>query len=494
MIFYDRDWNELGSKAPDNGKTDLADDIEASTGITRDFTSGARSIQTASISKRMSWAARRITSREEEIAYCLLGVFDISMPMLYGEGKRAFLRLQEEIMRASDDHNLFAWTDAQAMREHGLLADSPSAFLCSDKFVPFAADVASDRPPHPPVVTSRGLNIELGLLSRADRDQDPLSSLYVLAMLECGTEDDSLNHGYVGILLTRAQESPRHYTCVTCHKLLAMKEPPLTTTSIFVRQKTVHTERTPRPRHFIRPVRTRGAWGEDVLFLGDGQSRRCNSSGQWLALHALGSPTARYPNRSTDSSANTIALPKGPGLLAAYTILTHPRQGPRFVLLIGSDLAWELCFDVWEHVYPEGFVEIRELGDKHDAASAMPKQLREAYFPHILGTKNTRLPAFDVSVDKLESADGEKSSGSFPQARSFNSTLQASAQHTDHKQAQEAQHRHQPTEEVVLIQITWHDKERPEEIRPQSKPATEVPAKSHHRRWRLGSKEVLESS
>jgi hypothetical protein len=51
----------------------------------------------------MSWAARREISRVEDRAYCLIGIFGIPMPLLYGEGERAFVRLQEEIMKVSDD-------------------------------------------------------------------------------------------------------------------------------------------------------------------------------------------------------------------------------------------------------------------------------------------------------------------------------------------------------------------------------------------------------
>jgi hypothetical protein len=51
----------------------------------------------------------RETTREEDVAYCLLGIFDINMPLLYGEGGKAFKRLQEEITKQSTDQSLFAW-------------------------------------------------------------------------------------------------------------------------------------------------------------------------------------------------------------------------------------------------------------------------------------------------------------------------------------------------------------------------------------------------
>lgn len=57
----------------------------------------------------MSWAAHRKTTRLEDEAYCLLGIFSINMPTLYGEGRAAFRRLQEEIMQTSTDLSLLAW-------------------------------------------------------------------------------------------------------------------------------------------------------------------------------------------------------------------------------------------------------------------------------------------------------------------------------------------------------------------------------------------------
>jgi hypothetical protein len=66
-------------------------------------------LEHVSVAKRMCWASKRKTTGVEDIAYCLLGVFDINMPLLYGEGNKAFLRLQEEILKISSNHSLFAW-------------------------------------------------------------------------------------------------------------------------------------------------------------------------------------------------------------------------------------------------------------------------------------------------------------------------------------------------------------------------------------------------
>ena len=52
--------------------------------------------------ERMLWVADRDTTRKEDKAYSLLGIFDIYLPLIYGEGREnAFRRLREEIDRAS---------------------------------------------------------------------------------------------------------------------------------------------------------------------------------------------------------------------------------------------------------------------------------------------------------------------------------------------------------------------------------------------------------
>ncbi|KAI0503020.1 heterokaryon incompatibility protein-domain-containing protein [Xylaria bambusicola] len=66
-------------------------------------------IHAATVAEKLSWAATRETTRSEDIAYCLLGLCEVNMPLLYGEGSNAFLRLQEAIIRQKFDPTLFAW-------------------------------------------------------------------------------------------------------------------------------------------------------------------------------------------------------------------------------------------------------------------------------------------------------------------------------------------------------------------------------------------------
>lgn len=62
------------------------------------------------MAQKLSWASERVTTRVEDIAYSLLGLCDVNMPLMYGEGNNAFLRLQEEIIKQSDDESILAWT------------------------------------------------------------------------------------------------------------------------------------------------------------------------------------------------------------------------------------------------------------------------------------------------------------------------------------------------------------------------------------------------
>ncbi|KAK3352175.1 hypothetical protein B0T25DRAFT_178857 [Lasiosphaeria hispida] len=93
VLFYDKSWRLIGSKS------ELASIIQQITGIPTSFLKG-RSLKEASVAQRLSWAAHRETTRIEDQAYSLLGLFGITgMSMIYGEREQAFVRLQTEIIR-----------------------------------------------------------------------------------------------------------------------------------------------------------------------------------------------------------------------------------------------------------------------------------------------------------------------------------------------------------------------------------------------------------
>ena len=131
--FYDHNWRSIG----DRGKLRL--DIHMATGISEDILFYPRyKIAAASVAQKMSWLSSRQTSRGEDIAYCMFGLFDINLPLLYGEGRaKAFHRLQLEIIRTCDDESIFAWRatyDLDSTRLppcSPLLAQHPAYFATS---------------------------------------------------------------------------------------------------------------------------------------------------------------------------------------------------------------------------------------------------------------------------------------------------------------------------------------------------------------------------
>ncbi|KAH7311606.1 heterokaryon incompatibility protein-domain-containing protein [Stachybotrys elegans] len=134
IVFYGEGWHRIGDKK------DLQDQLERITKIDKHILQGGP-LSKVSVAKRMSWAAHRKTRRKEDIAYCLMGIFNVNMPMLYGEGSKAFIRLQEEILKDSEDQTLFAWRatpdSAKAVPFRGILASSPDEFANCGDIVPF---------------------------------------------------------------------------------------------------------------------------------------------------------------------------------------------------------------------------------------------------------------------------------------------------------------------------------------------------------------------
>jgi hypothetical protein len=147
--FYDHSWRYIGTKV------DLANVIEQVTRIPKDILCGRSGIHDMSIATRMSWAAYRKTTRVEDLAYCLLGLFNVNMPLLYGEGMKAFRRLQEDIVKHSNDLTIFAWEVPSNCKQRyiGLFAPSPDAFATSSGINPFSDDEADFS------ITNKGLRL-----------------------------------------------------------------------------------------------------------------------------------------------------------------------------------------------------------------------------------------------------------------------------------------------------------------------------------------------
>jgi hypothetical protein len=120
VIFLDSDCNSFGTK------TEFSNEIQSTTKIGLKYLSG--NFSGASIATKMSWASNRRTTKEEDTAYCLLGIFGVTMDMRYGEGRGTFMRLQKMLLQESNDESIFAWKSKSDSDSSGMLAPWPDCF------------------------------------------------------------------------------------------------------------------------------------------------------------------------------------------------------------------------------------------------------------------------------------------------------------------------------------------------------------------------------
>jgi hypothetical protein len=178
VVFFNHKWDGIGTRSS------LGRLISSITGI-----DDLNNWEKASVAQKMSWAAKRVTTRVEDSAYSLLGLFGVNMPPLYGAGTNAFMRLQLEILKTSQDYSIFAWTSSREREfdEFGLLAMSPAAFEHSGQ-VRIQPRFSHSRSWS---MTNRGLCLELDLRETTKWDimpRIPVGETF-LAQLDCYMED-----------------------------------------------------------------------------------------------------------------------------------------------------------------------------------------------------------------------------------------------------------------------------------------------------------------
>ena len=194
--FFGQDWNLIGTKELQAGFHPPASIIDASvdsflsklakiTAIKKKVLQYPELLTSYPVAQRMSWAAQRQTTREEDLAYALMGLFGVSMPILYGEGQqKAFKRLQLEIIRSSADQSIFAWRSRSPRISSGLLAKSPLDFAMSGDIL-WTPTAQSTRPFS---MTNMGLSINIPLQCRSST---PETSFFV-ASLSCFIDVDGV--------------------------------------------------------------------------------------------------------------------------------------------------------------------------------------------------------------------------------------------------------------------------------------------------------------
>lgn len=180
--FFDSQWREFGDKV--SLRVQLAEITRISEEILLATVMGARQAMSGvSVAQRMSWASSRVTTRIEDTAYCLLGIFDVNMPLIYGEGPKAFQRLQEEIMKISADQSLLAWgfgcKNSSLWGVSTALALSPADFAGCNNVVAWGPS----RPGDSFFMTQRGLSLNLPVAMSLDGGN------LVYFVLNCTTKD-----------------------------------------------------------------------------------------------------------------------------------------------------------------------------------------------------------------------------------------------------------------------------------------------------------------
>ncbi len=203
VTFVSSRWSSLGTKSS------LSYLIQEITGVDEDILAHVRPLGSVSVARRMSWAACRSTTKEEDVAYCLMGIFGLHIPIIYGEGKGAFIRLQEEILKHIPDQSIFVWKRFASYhcdwdsRPDTLLAQSPAYFGSSGEIVSIPPSelerqIGVPVRPSPYIIMSSGLRATFPLIS--------FGPLVLLAVLACKDPD-----GYLVCLVLKRTFNRRVY-------------------------------------------------------------------------------------------------------------------------------------------------------------------------------------------------------------------------------------------------------------------------------------------
>ncbi|KAK8035488.1 hypothetical protein PG993_010483 [Apiospora rasikravindrae] len=199
LRFYSATWTDLGSRESWARKISQTTSISIELLLQQQRQKGARPDSTRqlldsySTHKKMGWAAKRVTTRPEDLAYSMIGIFGVSMPLIYGEGRaKAFRRLQEEIMKTSYDQSILA---------HISTAPSPSLTMGPEAFS-FGLEIvkSSHSQTHSIEISGSALNLDLILcpLTRPGRSYE-----LAIGCLECFVRIGGTTLTRPGLLMTR---------------------------------------------------------------------------------------------------------------------------------------------------------------------------------------------------------------------------------------------------------------------------------------------------
>lgn len=236
MGFYNSKWEFVGEKSA------LKHVLAEITQISESVLENSAMLPTIPVAQRMSWASSRVTTRPEDMAYCLLGIFDVQIPLLYGEGEKAFIRLQEEIVKETNDFSLFAWRTGegpgtqQHQKHWGIFAPSPKEFATCGDIVNWGNPLYNAEC----LITSKGLRITPAPGDGLRSGSDGVNGTYILD-LGCYRRNDKSKA--IGVFL---QQHGSDLYCRVMPKSLpswstgpGVPQPQLTKSRVFYITKTV---------------------------------------------------------------------------------------------------------------------------------------------------------------------------------------------------------------------------------------------------------------
>ncbi|TBU54287.1 heterokaryon incompatibility protein-domain-containing protein [Dichomitus squalens] len=303
VVFLSRSWELLGTKM------DLAPLLESITKVPVDVLQLRVRPSDYCVAARMAWAANRETTRPEDEAYCLMGIFGIFMPVLYGEGKNAFRRLQEEIMRQIDDVSIFAWgavVDGEHLADINLtaattkfesiisttsiFADSPSAF----GFIGHNIEYPDDDDEVPSPITDGWTSLSSSETGDVDHDSDSskqsafsLTSYGLLAHIPVFQYSVRDVGGYIAVLSGTRLKGARVHIGLHLQRVIQSRD-----------------RSRPLYRISLRPSTTPNLFGhlvlldEDLRIRGLDRSSTEQEPAQWRTIYiAHRLPSSRLPRR-----------------------------------------------------------------------------------------------------------------------------------------------------------------------------------------------------
>jgi hypothetical protein len=204
MKFYQKDWGLVTNSRNDKDNLTLVNRISEVTKIPSEdlqkFTPGFTRVH-----EKMAWASGRKTTRVEDTAYSLIGLFDLSMSVAYGEGKWAFYRLMETILHRSHGWDILAWAGPSCPYNEAI-PDVPQCYTAFDPTL--ATELDTDvgeshwRGDQSFEMTKRGLEVETLIIPLKTPSED--SDTFTVS-----PTDDSFHDTFVTRFHNKAEDTSK---------------------------------------------------------------------------------------------------------------------------------------------------------------------------------------------------------------------------------------------------------------------------------------------